>query len=326
MRIDSHTHIGFDPLFYLQGWSPYSLDLPRLFKEAEGCGIDAFIVFPFIAYMALNMKMLKKNRIKLSSAKEEIPYRFENRRLCDDVRRCPEELKRRLWPFIIGDPSRRPVEQVREWRELPAEYPVYGIKFQSHTIQSPILSLFEEGSCMLDYAEEKDLSVLIHTSVHKDDKWSQCADVLRVVESRPAIRFVLAHSCRFHLETLKRVAELPNAWFDCAAFTVHCICAERNLPAVAVPEERFPSDYSCPETVLNDLADAFPEKLIWGSDAPYYSIEYDRLQIRSSYQREAACLNSLPDVVRDRICHRNTLAWLGRSNLRLFQSQGHMNS
>jgi predicted TIM-barrel fold metal-dependent hydrolase len=83
------------------------------------------------------------------------------------------------------------------------------------------------------------------------------------------------------------------------------------LPAVAVHEERFPADYSQPASVLRDLAAAFSEKLIWGSDAPYYSIEYDRLQIRSSYHAEAACLNALPIPAQDRVCRLNPLAWLG---------------
>ena len=311
MRIDSHTHIGFDPRFYLQGWSPYCADLTRLFLEAEGTGIDRFIVFPFIAYMDLDLNLLRQDRVALSSDPGAVPYRFENTRLCDDIRRAPADRRECIWPFLIGDPARKPAEQVAEWRKLPRDYGVYGIKFQTHTIQAPILDLLDRGRCMLDFAEEKDLPLLIHASVHPDDHWSQCADILRIVEARPAIRFALAHSCRFHLPTLRRVAELPNAWFDCASFTVHCVCAERNLPAVAAAEARFPADYSRPQTVLADLAAGFPEKLIWGSDAPYYSIEYDRLQIRSSYRAEAARLNALPAAAQDRIGRRNTLAWLG---------------
>lgn len=311
MRIDAHTHIGFDPRFYLQGWSPYGADFTRLFLEAEGSGIDRFIVFPFIAYMDLDLDLLRQDRVALSSDPGAVPYRFENARLCGDIRRAPAAWQERIWPFLIGDPARKPAEQVAAWRKLPPDYRVYGLKFQTHTIQAPILDLLGQGQCMLDFAEENDLPLLIHASVHPDDRWSQCADILRIVEARPAIRFALAHSCRFHLPTLRRVAELPNAWFDCASLTVHCVCAERNLPAVAVPEDRFPADYSRPETVLADLAAAFPGKLIWGSDAPYYSIEYDRLQIRSSYRAEAACLDALPAAARDRIAHRNALAWLG---------------
>jgi predicted TIM-barrel fold metal-dependent hydrolase len=311
MRIDNHTHIGFDPRFYLQGWSPYCADLSRLFTESEGAGIDRFVVFPFITYMDLDMALLRQDRVALSADPAAVPYRFENARLCNDIRRAPPEWQARLWPFLIGDPSRKPAEQVAEWRKLPSDYRAYGIKFQTHTIQSPILDLLGMGRCMLDYAEEKNLPLLIHPSVHPDDRWSQIADILRIVEARPRIRFALAHSCRFHLPMLRRVAALPNAWFDCASFIVHCTCAARNLPAVAVPGERFPADYSKPESVLRDLAAAFPEKLIWGSDAPYYSIEYDRLQIRSSYHAEAACLNALPIPAQDRVCRLNPLAWLG---------------
>lgn len=312
MRIDNHTHIGFDPLFYLQGWSPYCLDIPRLFSETEGAGIDAFVVFPFVAYMALDMDMLKRNRIVLSDDADAVPYAFENRRLCDDIQRCPASWRDRLWPFLMADPSRRPADQVRQWEKLPADYKTYGIKLQTHTIQSPVIALLNEGTCMLDYAEANDRPLLIHSSVRAEDKWSQCADILHVVESRPNVRFVLAHSCRFDVNTLERVAALPNAWFDCSAFGVHCICAQRDLPAVAKQADRFPSDYTSPSRVLSDLAQAYPDKLIWGSDAPYYSIEYDRLQIRSSYRQEVACLDALPAEVQQQICFHNTRAWLGR--------------
>ena len=313
MRIDSHTHIGFDPRFYLQGWSPYCADLTRLFLEAGGAKIDRFVVFPFIAYLDLDLNQLRQDRVALSSDPSAVPYRLENARLCADIQRAPAQWRERVWPFLIGDPSRKPAEQVTEWRKLPPDYRVNGLKCQTHTIQAPILDLLDRGRCMLDFAEERDLPLLIHPSVHPDDHWSQCADILRIVEACPAIRFVLAHSCRFHLPTLRRVDALPNAWFDCASFIVHCACAERNLPAVALPEERFPADYSRPDTVLRDLAEAFPGKLIWGSDAPYYSIEYDRLQIRSSYRAEVACLDALPENLRTRACWHNTLAWLRMS-------------
>lgn len=312
MRIDSHTHAGFDPLFYFQGWLPYALDLTRLQNEAAGTGIDAFVVFPFIAYVDLDLAALRRNRIRLSDDPGAIPYAFENRRLCADLRRAPPALRRRFLPFLIGDPARRPREQVRQWRALPEDYAVYGLKFQNHTIQSPVLSLLDRGACMLDYAAEHDLPVLIHSSVHPDDRWSQCADILRVVRARPSLRFVLAHSCRFHRPTLEAVAALPNAWFDCASFLTHCVCAREDRPAVAPPATRFPADYRAPAQVLAALAAAFPDKLLWGSDAPYYSIEYDRLQIRNTYRDEVACLDALDPAVQARVCYRNTLAWLGR--------------
>ena len=311
MRIDNHTHVGFDPLYYLQGWSPYCLDLTRLFRESEGAGIDAFIVFPFVAYMALDLESLKQKRIELRD--DAVPYAFENRRLCDDIRACPEAWQKKLWPFLMADPMRRPEAQVREWERLPADHRVHGIKIQCTTLQAKVTSLLDVGSRILDYAEANNLPLLIHSSIRPDDAWSQCSDILKVAESRPKVRFVLAHSCRYHLPSLKRVAEMPNTWFDCSAHVIHCRCAAENHPAAAVPAERFDTDYSSPETVLRDLANAFPEKLIWGSDIPYYSIQYEHVSMQSSYRREVACLDALPEESRQRACHHNTLAWLGRN-------------
>jgi len=313
MRIDNHTHIGVDPLFYLQSWSPYCLDIPRLFQEAEVGGIDAFVVFPFVSYMDLDQEALRSGRIALSERADAVPYRFENRRLREEIERQPDEFRRALWPFLMADPGRRQREQVAEWRRLTSDgYAVHGIKIQGTIIQSKVIRLLDEGACMLDFAEERDLPLLIHSSIKAEDEWSQCADLLRVAESRPGIRFVLAHSCRYHLPSLRRVAELPNAWFDCSAHVIHCGCAVAGLPAVAAPAERFQTDYGSPETVLRDLAEAFPDKLIWGSDAPFHSIHYDHVRLQSSYRREIDCLEALPAALQERIAHRNTLAWLGR--------------
>ena len=320
-RIDCHTHIGVDHLFYLQGWSPYCSDIPRLLLEAEHAAIDAFVVFPFITYVGLDQEALRANRIVLPPASGVVPYEFENRRLYEEIQQQTPDLRRRLWPLLIADPARRPQQQVEAWRRLPADYAVRGIKIQGTIIQSKVIRLLDEGACILDYAEEHNLPLLIHSSIKPSDEWSQCADLLRVVEARPRVRFILAHSCRFHHPSLQRVAELPNAWFDCSAHVVHCGCAVADLPAVAVPEERFPTDYTSPERVLRDLAEAYPDKLIWGSDAPYHSIHYEHVRMQSSYRREVACLDALPSDLRDRVCRHNTLAWLGMGDTHSRQDQ-----
>lgn len=310
MRIDNHNHIGVDPLFYQQGWMPYCMDLPRFFCETGGHGMDRFVVFPFVSYMDLDQDALRANRIALAPEEERVPYRFENRRLCEDIRRAPAEWREQLWPFLIFDPARKPREQVGEWKKLPSDYRVYGIKVQGTIIQSKVLALLDQGRVALDYAEEHNIPFLIHSSIRPDDEWSQCADILRVAEARPGVRFVLAHSCRYHQPSLERVAALPNTWFDCSAHVIHCRLATENHPAIAVPAERFPADYHRPEKVLQALAEAFPGKLIWGTDTPFHSIAYDKVQMSSSYAAETACLDALPAPLADEIACRNTLAWL----------------
>ena len=311
MKIDCHVHIGVDPLFYLQGWSPYCLDLTCLLNEAKDTGITNWVVFPFVSYMALDAEGLRAGKIRLPFSTNAIPYSFENQRLFKDVGRLNEKERSYFHPFLMADPGREPAAQVGELKKLAKTHRAYGIKIQATIIQSPIISLLVQARCILDYAEENNLPLIIHTSIDPTDVWSQCSDILQVVKSRPNVRFVLAHSCRFHHESLRIVADLANAWFDCSAHVIHCQSAVQNLPAVAKIEERFPTDYSSPRTVLKDLAEAFPKKLIWGSDAPFYSYQDDAFQMTSSYREEASVLNSLPADLLELVSHRNTLAWLG---------------
>lgn len=309
--IDNHVHIGVDPLFYLSGWSPYCLDLERMQNEVADSGIGEWVVFPFVAYMALDPEALRSQRIEIGGSADNVPYRFENARLATDLARLAPGEGKRFRQFLMADPARNPSAQVGHWEALEKHHPVHGIKIQATIIQSPIASLLEAGSCMLDFAADRNLPFLIHSSIDPDDEWSQCSEILRVVESRPDIRFVLAHSCRFHKPSLDRVAGLSNAWFDCSAHIIHCQCAMENYPAVAAPLERFDSDYANPGRVMKDLAEAYPNKFIWGSDAPFYSYEDARLQMRSSYREEVSLLHSLPAELRLRVARTNTLSWLG---------------
>ncbi len=294
----------------MNGWSPYALGLPEFLAEAERAGIDRAIVFPFVSYFDLDMTEMRTGNVSFSGTFDGVPYRFENRRLLEEVYRLHPKEAHRVMPFLMADPGRHPVEQVDEWNQLIKEFKVFGIKIQASILKSPITDLPTKSRGMLDFAEAHNLPLLIHSSIDPADQWSQCADILRVAASRPKVRFVLAHSCRFDLPSLQRIAELPNAWFDCSAHVIHCECAVRDLPAVSVGGSRFPSDYASPETVLRDLAWAFPEKLIWGSDAPFYSYADPKMQLKSSYAREIACLESLPAPLLERVCHLNTLAWL----------------
>src|SRR5690606_4515208 len=87
----------------------------------------------------------------------------------------------------------------------------------------------------------------------------------------PNVRFCVAHSLRYDREQLDRLAQMPNAWFDCSAHRIHCDLAVANSGSIAPLERRFDSDYTRPAQVLRDLAEAYPNKMMWGSDSPFYS-------------------------------------------------------
>ncbi len=308
--IDAHTHIGADLFFYVQKNHPYAQDWSSLVRLGEANGIGQFVVFPMVSNLALNFEAMVAGKITSEGGLERVPYRFENRRMMTEIFHYFPELSDRAIPLWMIDPSREQQQQVAALRELGTEFNCRGLKIQATVIQSKIRDLLGPGRCLIDFAEEKGLPVLIHTSVHPDDPWSPVADILAVAEAWPGVRFNLAHSCRFDRPTLDRIAELPNAWFDCSAHRIHCQLAVMNSPSVACLERRVPSDYRDPVTVLGDLAERYPTKLLWGSDSPFESYIDRSIQLRSTYRDEADTLHALGAETVIRIAHTNNLAFL----------------
>lgn len=308
--IDGHTHIGTDLLFYLRGYYPYCLDWASLVRLGEANGIGRFVVFPMVSNLSMDLSSAYEGKVVKQGGLERVPYAFENRRMMIEIEKLFSHIADRALPLWMLDPSHEQKAQVEALRELSREYRCAGLKIQATIIQSHIRDLLGPGRCLLEYAEENNLSILIHTSVHPQDPWSQNRDILAVVEAIPGVRFCLAHSCRFDKPSLDRVAELPNAWFDCSAHRIHCEIAVQDSPSIAPRDRRFDTDYRDPARALHDLAQAYPGKLIWGSDAPFDSYVDHNLALLSSYSQEVDVLRALDEDTVDAIARQNTLAYL----------------
>ncbi|NUN96006.1 MAG: amidohydrolase family protein [Candidatus Omnitrophica bacterium] len=315
MLIDCHNHVGVELSAYLRGEFPYGQHLATMVAEGGALGIDRWVVFPMVTYLALDLAALRSGVIHLESPLERVPYAFENRRLLEEVHELFPTEGARVWPFVMVDPERGIEGQVAALRALRQEYRFDGIKLQTTMIQARVKKLLSEGRVFLELAEEWNLPMLIHSSVLPSDVWAQAEDILDIVEQTPKVRFCLAHSCRFDRVSLDRLRSLPNAWFDCSAHGIHCRLAAAEDPNVAQAERRFDSDYTDPERVLRDLAEAYPDKFLWGSDSPYYSFVGRSggkfFSLRSSYEDETRWLLELPANLRKRVSETNTLAFLG---------------
>ncbi|MDB6167608.1 MAG: hypothetical protein JWM88_472 [Verrucomicrobia bacterium] len=313
MFIDCHNHLGADLFFYLNGFHPYAQDLPALVTEGRHNGVDRWIVFPMVANLTFDLRAMKSARLEPGGF-ERIPYAFENERMLREIYELYPDLGRHTLPVVILDPLREAEAQVARLRELLPRFPFHALKIQATMIQSDVGALLKEGRCFLDFAEEFNLPFIIHSSVAPEDVWSQATTILRVAEATPRVRFCLAHSCRFDRPCLDRVAELPNTWFDCSAHRIHCQGVTDQLGFVAPPERRFPADYRDPKKVLRALAEAYPTKLMWGSDTPFQSyvanLGTEVLSLRSTYKEEVDCVRALPAPLFHAVTHTNTLAWL----------------
>jgi len=317
MIIDSHNHIGVDLQVYLRGHFPYAQHLSDLEREGKSLGIERWIVFPMPAYLALDLASLRKGKITLGNEMESVPFAWDNRRMLEEIYELFPKQGKAVIPFAMFDPSRETKAQEKALRALYREYSLYGLKTQTTMIQSPIKSLLGEGRVFLQLAEEWNVPILIHSSTLPSDIWAQASDILDIAEQTPKVRFCAAHSCRFDRVQLDRVADLPNAWFDCSAHGIHCQLAVQDHPIVAPKERRFESDYARPAQVLLDLATTYPDKLLWGSDTPFHSFagneDGEMIHLISSYAQETEYLHSLPDALKRQVSYDNTLKFLGRS-------------
>ena len=90
--------------------------------------------------------------------------------------------------------------------------------------------------------------------------------------------------------------------------------AAKGLGYVAPAARRFVSDYRDPAVVLRDMAEAYPKKLIWGSDTPFQSyvahIDGTFVSLRSTYAAETACVHALPEPLRRAVGQDNLLSLL----------------
>jgi len=222
-------------------------------------------------------------------------------------------------PFGCFDPGRHQAAQVACLQQLLGQYPIYGLKTATSYLHSHITDLLRAGSVLLDFAAEHDLPVTIHTAIIEGDPWANVHEVLRVVQARPDVRFIIAHACRFEQRSLELAASLPNAFVDCAALHIHCLLAQQNHPAVAARRNRFAADYRSPANVLHKLADAYPETMVWGSDTPahYWKSrfcdtkgEVAWLNLPCGSNDEVTTLKKLPGTVQVKIARQNTLCAL----------------
>jgi len=314
MLIDCHNHLGVDLFFYLNGYFPYAQDLPTLVIEGRHNGIDRWVVFPMVSNLWFDVGAMRAGRFERGAGIESVPYAFENERMLREIYELHSDLAHLTIPFAIIDPMREPTAQVKVLRELHRKFPFYGLKIQATIIQADAGALLTTGRCLLELAAELDVPMLIHSSVAPDDPWSNGDLLLRIAEATPNVRFCLAHSLRFDREYLDRVAALPNVWFDCSAHRIHCESVLRGYPNVAVPARRFAADYTNPTAVLRALAEAYPRKLIWGSDSPfqsYVAVHHGALMsLRSTYEEEVACLRAMSGATQNAIAQDNLLSLL----------------
>lgn len=302
---DVHTHVGVDQAFWLRGWWPYAASVRELLAHMDAHDIDRAVCFPFTMPSAYDPYAFAE-RGTLEPLPGHVPFARESRALLNECDRFDDD--HRLYPLAMFDPSRFVDDQIEELRSLGGR--IAGLKTQTTIIQSPILSLLEEGRPLMELAGQRDWPVLLHTTVEPTAVWAQAGDCLTVAEAFPRVRFNLAHSLGFDRELLARAAQIPNVWVDCSALLALCELARGDSPIPAPVSRRVDVDYAKPVQVLMAVCEILGGRYLWGSDNPYMSWCDDVIRIVYSYGDEADVLHGLPKEVREDMAGRAPEAWL----------------
>jgi len=302
---DVHTHVGLDLSFLLRGWWPYAATAQELLDHLAEQSIDRAVCFPFTNPSAFDaVAFADRHAVELLPGR--VPFDRENELLARELDHIDTE--NRLSMLAMFDPGRCIDRQISNIEKLIGR--IAGLKVQTTTIESPIRSLLDGGRDLMTLAETHSLPVLMHTAILPTDPFSQVADCLDVVEAFPKVRFDLAHSLRFHVGHLRRAAQMPNLWVDCAAHLAHCWLARGDAPLVAPMRERVDADYTRPVQVLEVIHEMLGGRYLWGTDAPFMSWCDDDIRILYSYRQEVEVLFALPEHVRLSVASSGPRAWL----------------
>jgi len=313
--IDVHSHVGVALKSYAALEYPWAETVEGLYHRQLAGGVDVSVVFPFTGDLHFEPgPLMRGEMVPAAEPVSPVPYALENRRVLKDVYdHCPE-IAERFLPFVCIDPERDAAGQLNELRALADEYPLYGIKVNPVGCQSHVAGLLGEGAPLLDFAEERGLPMLFHTSL-ANDEYSRMADTLKIVESRPRLRFCLAHCLLFDRTLLERAEAAPNVWVDTAAMKIQVQLAREELP----PKGLIDADFSDHLAVMRTLCEIYPRMILWGTDSPCYSYICRRKQgegtvhefrLKADYADEVAALECLPGELKARVSNLNTLEFL----------------
>lgn len=318
--IDVHAHAGVSLKAYALMEYPYAQTVEGLYYRQLAGGVDVNVVFPFSAHLHFDpVRLMQGEMVPADRPFSCAPYGVENRLMMRELFDYCPEIAGRFLPFVCIDPGRAVREQLAGLETLETSFPIYGIKVDPVGCQSHVAELLRTGERFLDFARERDIPMLFHVTTMPGEEYSQAADVFRIVERRPELRFCLAHCLLFHREFLERAHALDNVWVDTAAMKIQVEMMRRERERSVPASQLIDADYDDHTDVMRTLCERYPDTMIWGTDSPAYTYICRRKQaegafyefsLKGTYEDEIAALRALPGELQAKVSNRNTLDFL----------------
>ena len=318
--IDIHSHVGISQRLYARLEYPYGQSVESLYYRQKAVGVDVNVVFPLSPDLHFEpSNYVEGEMVPAERPLSPVPYAVENRMVMQEVFHYCAEHKTRFLPFVSVDPGRKIEGQLGELNALEKEFPIYGIKIVAVSCQSKLINLLGEASGVLEFARERNLPFLFHMSSNVKEEYGSPKDTFAIIEKNPDLRFCLAHGLNFDKHYLDKAGELPNVWVDTSAIKIQVELYRREVPGIRAPEDRFETDFTDYKQAVADLVEAYPDTIIWGSDAPAYTYfcrrkqgegNYTLYSLKGTYEDEMTALKRLSPERQKQISNSNSLHYL----------------
>ncbi len=320
--IDCHAHIGINSKAVACGEYPYAQSIEGLYYRMTAAAVGATVVFPYTPDLYFDLaSQIEGGMVPAEHPFSPAPYVVENHNLMREVFHfCPEH-QQRFIPFVSVDPGRMVYEQLDALQELEEQFPIYGIKIVPVSCQTPVTALLRKGHVFLDFAHERNIPFLFHTTVDPQETYSHARLAFEVIDAAPELRFCLAHCIGFHRGYLDRAAEADNVWVDTSAMAIQVEATLKYPGFMATGGDRFAADFNDHLDVMRALVAAYPHTILWGTDSPCYSYFSHRKQgeaedafmdfnLKATYEDEKAALDTLSPERKKAVSNTNTIQFL----------------
>jgi len=299
--IDVHTHSGgLDFSNFLRGKYPYCQDLTDLYFKGKSSSVSHQVVFPMPTSSYYDTFAYWEYGVFRPSGFCQFPFEVENSHLLKSISQMPFE-RGFFLPFLSFSLQDKVSEQEESILKLTMQSPhVWGFKFHTSTDQKSALQI-EKESGFLDIAAELHRPFIIHTGL------APCSNPVNVVElasRHPNIVFCAAHFGSFSQVFANLLDEYPydNLFFDTSGLVPLC----NNIKASS-PLGVLNLDYKNPISVFNYYADRFPQRILWGSDSPWYnSFDFNKAPLDTKLRTYSQESNIVSDSYKRQILNNTT--------------------
>ena len=308
IRVDVHTHCGFDHFNIIRRRYPTSQSVKDLVFKLEATGIDYAVSFQCAnsTYYFDFRELPRKSHKLIPLPAESFPYEFANRQLFYEVSLFGDD---RILPFATILPKYDEGKQVESLSEYAKKNCLFGLKLHTLATLTYVKDLL--GSAFMELATNYSLPVMIHSG---PDEYSRPEKIIELAQSYPKVRFCIAHAARFEQSAFDMFSgnRNPNVFFDTSPFLSLCSLTPLDIQR-GVGGIKLDLPYGNPRDALIKLYSFASENLVWGTDEPWTTITDDTQQgilAKFGYRDEVDLLNSLPKEIKIAIANDNIQKFL----------------